>query len=241
MIDQAVAGSFEIPILHLDNHLLVAVKPPNLPSQADRSGDIDMLTALKDYIGRKYDKPGAVYLGLVHRLDRPAGGVMAFARTSKAAARLSAAFAGREVDKRYLAIVQGEMAGPVELSHYLVKDEATGTVHGAEEGETGAKLARLCTKPLACRNQTTLVEVQLFTGRSHQIRVQHLLIGHPLWGDSRYGGGRPGQQLALWAHSLALAHPTLKAQLCFCATPPAVGAWEPYRDVLEECACRTTG
>ena len=100
MIDRIRAGRFEIPVLHEDNHVLVVVKPPNLPSQADRSGDMDLLTVLKEYIGNKYQKPGNVYMGLVHRLDRPVGGVMVFARTSKAAARLSAAFAAHAQDRK---------------------------------------------------------------------------------------------------------------------------------------------
>ena len=109
MIDTIHHNKFEIPILYEDNHLLVAVKPPNLPTQGDSSGDDDLLSILKGYIGNKYQKPGAVYLGLVHRLDRPVGGAMVFARTSKAAARLSKAFAEHAQDKRYLAVLQGRL------------------------------------------------------------------------------------------------------------------------------------
>ena len=232
-VDIARAGTFEIPILYLDNHLLVAVKPPNLPSQADRSGDPDLLSGLKGYVAKKFDKPGDAYLGLLHRLDRPAGGVMAFARTSKAAARLSAQFAGREVEKRYLAVAQGTIDGPAELEHWLFKDPATGDVRQAAEGQPGAKLARLGTRPIAGRGGTTLVEVILHTGRPHQARVQHLLIGHPLWGDSRYGGGRPGEQLALWAYRLSLNHPTTRERLTFAAPPPPDGAWAAYREEIE--------
>jgi 23S rRNA pseudouridine1911/1915/1917 synthase len=159
---------------------------------------------------------------------------MAFARTSKAAARLSSDFAGHDVQKTYLAVVKGELDGPMELENYLLKDPASGDVRGAAPGEPGAKLARLFTRPIAARGGTTLAEVALYTGRPHQIRVQHQLIGHPLWGDARYGGGRPGEQLALWAYALELTHPTKKDRLRFCAPPPPGGAWAAYRTEIEE-------
>ena len=233
MIDRIRAGRFEIGVLYEDNHLLAVVKPPNLPVQADRSGDDDLLSILKRYIGHKYQKPGAVYLGLVHRLDRPVGGAMVFARTSKAAARLSAAFAGHEQDKRYLAVVQGTLSQPLALEDWLVKDGRTGTVRVVPADAPGAKCARLSTKPLAARDGLTLCEVTLYTGRAHQIRVQHAHAGFPLWGDARYGGGRPGQQIALWAASLALEHPTRHEPMRFVAPPPGDGAWRGFGDVIE--------
>ncbi len=219
------AGRFAVEVLYEDNHLLAVVKPPNLPAQADRSGDDDLLSILKRYIGQKYQKPGNVYLGLVHRLDRPVGGVMVFARTSKAASRLSAAFAAHAQDKRYLAVLQGELAGERTLEDWLVKDGATGTVRVVAPDSPGAKQARLATRPLASRDGLTLAEVTLYTGRAHQIRVQHAHAGYPLWGDARYGGGRPGQQIALWAASLRLEHPTRHEPMRFCAAPPHEGAW----------------
>ena len=152
MIDRVQAGRFVIDVLYEDNHLLAVVKPPNLPVQADSSGDDDLLSILKRYIGNKYQKPGAVYLGLVHRLDRPVGGVMVLARTSKAAARLSAAFAAHEQDKRYLAVLQGELAGERELTDYLRKDPE-GMVRTVGKDAPGAKLARLKTTPLCRRGK----------------------------------------------------------------------------------------
>ena len=229
MIDTVRAGRFSIGVLYEDNHLLAVVKPPNLPTQADSSGDDDLLSIMKRYIGNKYQKPGNVYLGLVHRLDRPVGGVMVFARTSKAAARLSAAFAEHAQDKRYLAVLQGELDGERTLEDELVKDPATGTVRVARPGTPGAKRARLSTRPLARREGLTLAEVTLYTGRAHQIRVQHAHAGLPLWGDARYGGGRPGQQIALWAASLALEHPTRHEPLRFACPPPDEGAWRAFR------------
>ena len=238
MIDRVHAGRFVIDVLYEDNHLLAVVKPPNLPVQADRSGDDDLLSIMKGYIGNKYPKPGNVYLGLVHRLDRPVGGVMVLARTSKAAARLSAAFAAHEQDKRYLAVLQGELSGERTLEDALVKDGRTGTVRVVAPGTAGAKAARLRTRPLAKREGLTLTEVTLYTGRAHQIRVQHAHAGFPLWGDARYGGGKPGQQIALWATSLALEHPTRHEPMRFVAPPPESGAWLPFdgeiRKWLEE-------
>ncbi len=227
------AGKYAVPILYLDNHLLGVVKPCNMPVQADDSRDLDLLTALKGYIGEKFQKPGAVYLGLVHRLDRPVGGVMVFARTSKAAERLSRDFAGHDLEKRYLAVLQGEMTGARELDDYLVKDGKTGMVRVCSPEEPGAKRARLITTPIAARNGTTLVDVALLTGRAHQIRVQHRQAGFPLWGDARYGDGRPGQQIALWAYRLTVTHPTLKTPVALCALPPDEGAWRLYRAEME--------
>ena len=228
MIDRVRTGRFDIGVLYEDNHLLAVVKPPNLPVQADSSGDDDLLSIMKGYIGNKYQKPGNVYLGLVHRLDRPVGGVMVLARTSKAAARLSAAFAAHEQDKRYLAVLQGTMTGERTLEDALLKDGRTGTVRVVSPDAPGAKKAWLRTRPLAAREGLTLSEVTLYTGRAHQIRVQHAHAGFPLWGDARYGGGRPGQQIALWAASLALEHPTRHEIMRFSAPPPEDGAWRTF-------------
>ena len=227
------AGAFAIPVLYEDNHLLVVEKPANLPSQADSSGDPDLLSILKDYIGKKYSKPGAVYLGLVHRLDRPVGGVMVFARTSKAAARLSEAFRIHAQDRRYLAVVEGAFDAPLELTDYLLKDSRTGMVRVAGAGTPGAKEARLISRPLAAREGLTLTDVRLFTGRAHQIRVQHAHAGHPLWGDMRYGHGEAGRQIALWAYRLVLEHPTRHEKLCFSSRPPRSGAWKLYEREID--------
>ena len=227
MLDTIRSGRFAIGVLYEDNHLLVVVKPPNLPVQADSSRDEDLLNILKGYIGHKYQKPGNVYMGLVHRLDRPVGGVMVFARTGKAAARLSRDFAAHAQDKRYLAVLQGELTGPRTLEDWLRKD-GDGIVRVVPADAPGAKSARLLTTPLARREGLTLAEVRLYTGRAHQIRVQHAHAGLPLWGDARYGGGKPGQQIALWAWSLSFKHPTRDEQLRFTCPPPEAGAWRLF-------------
>lgn len=235
------AGAFRIPVLYEDNHLLVVVKPANLPSQADSSGDDDLLSILKRYIGEKYQKPGAVYLGLVHRLDRPVGGVMVFARTSKAAARLSETFRTHEQDRHYFAVVEGKITEDMTLSDYLLKDGKTGMVRVVGKDTSGAKAASLITHPIACKNDLTLTDVQLFTGRSHQIRVQHAHAGHPLWGDMRYGHGVAGRQIALWAWRLTLTHPTRREEMQFIAPPPMNGAWRTFEaeihSKIEENTC----
>jgi len=228
VIDTVRAGKFEIPVLYEDNHLLVVVKPPNMVVQADDTGDLDLLTALKQYIGEKYQKPGAVYMGLVHRLDRPVGGVMVFARTSKAASRLSEQFAAHHAGKIYLAVAQGIIDGEKRLTDYLKKDAKTGMVRAVGRDVPGAKQAILTTTPLAQAGGNTLVRVQLETGRAHQIRVQHQNMGHPLWGDARYGGGKPGQQITLWAYRLTLTHPTQKTEMTFTCLPPEKGAWQDF-------------
>lgn len=206
-------------ILFEDNHLLIAVKQPGVPSQADSSGDADMLTLLKQYVKEKYQKPGDAWLGLVHRLDRPAGGVMAFARTSKAASRLSEQIRGEGFRKEYLCICQGAPAGG-RLEHWLTKDERTNNVTANLTEVKGAQWAALEYEPLKTVDGLTLCRVELITGRSHQIRVQFRAMGHPLWGDQRYNpGAHPGQWLALWSRMVEFEHPTKKERLRFECLP----------------------
>ena len=209
-----------VGIVYEDNHLLVVVKPPNMPTQADASGDPDLHGTMKRYIAEKYQKPGAVYLGLVHRLDRPVGGLVVLARTSKAADRLSRQVRDKTLARQYVAAVRGTPEEEAELQDWLLKDAATNTVRAVPEGTPGAKDARLRFARVGSADGLTLVRVKLFTGRSHQIRVQLAHHGIPIWGDARYGGGRPGQQIALWGAHLGLVHPTLKTPMHFDALPP---------------------
>ncbi len=224
----------EIGILYEDNHLLVAVKPPNLPSQGDKSGDPDMLSLLKEYLVKSNNKPGDAYLGLVHRLDRPVGGVMVFAKTSKAAGRLSEQFRLHTAKKQYLAVLEGELSEARTLENSLL-DRQGQNVRVVPGGTNGSKQARLTTYPLAAKDYLTLVRVELDTGRKHQIRVQHAHIGLPLYGDMRYGHGRRGETVALWAFRLTLTHPTLKTEMTFTCPPPVKGVWGKFeKEILIE-------
>lgn len=240
-------------ILHEDNHLLVAVKPAGLLSQSDDSGTEDVLSMLKAYIKVEYSKPGDVFLGLVHRLDRNAGGVMVFARTSKAAARLSEQIRERAFNKEYLAVVEGGVkVKEGELVDWILKDEQTNTSQIVRAGTNGAKEAKLKYSVLAISPQTSaqsstysLVHVELLTGRSHQIRAQFANAGYPLWGDSKYGAksirqnsSDPSQdRLGLWAHSLGFQHPTLKTELKFVELPDTwVEPWSYFAADLAKIA-----
>jgi 23S rRNA pseudouridine1911/1915/1917 synthase len=214
----------KVRLIFEDNHLLVAEKPVNLLSQPDRTGDPDMLSLLKEDIKKRHDKPGNVYLGLVHRLDRPVGGVMVFARTSKAAARLSAQLRDGTFLKNYLAVVRGKLSPAAgRLSHFLVKDNAVNRVFSAEDGSEALLDYRL----LESSQGLSLVSIRLLTGRSHQIRVQMSLAGCPLYGDQKYGSkvNKHGEQLALWAVGLTFTHPVTKELLAFNSTPPAIYPW----------------
>lgn len=210
-----------VEIVYEDNHVLVAVKPHNIPSQGDSSGDTDMLGILKAYIKQKYDKPGNVYLGLVHRLDRPAGGLMLFARTSKAAARLAEAIRRHGIEKWYLCRCEGAPgAESGEMSDYLIKDTRTNMTRVARAGEPGAKEALLRYSMTGYKDGISQCEVELITGRPHQIRVQFASRGLPLVGDARYGSGR--RQLELWALRLVFVHPVTKKRMEFVRLP----GWE---------------
>lgn len=165
----------DLKVIYEDNHIIVVEKPVNVPSQQDKTNDIDMLTIIKQYLKEKYNKLGNVYLGLIHRLDRPVGGVMVFAKTSKAAARLSEQVRNKEFKKKYLAIVDGKMEnGSGVLEDYLLKNERTNTSKVVEEGTKNAKYANLEYEVIAYNEETdlSLVKVTLHTGRHHQIRLQ---------------------------------------------------------------------
>ena len=221
-----------VGVVYEDNHLLVVVKPPNMPTQADASGDPDLHTTMKQYIAEKYQKPGAVYLGLVHRLDRPVGGLVVLARTSKAADRLSEQVRKKTLARQYVAAVRGNAKASVELCDYLLKDEKTNTVRVVSANTPGAKDAKLVYQKAGEGGELSLLRVKLFTGRSHQIRVQLSHSGCPIWGDARYGNGRPGEQIALWGAHLGMVHPTKKEEMHFTVLPPRDKA--PWRGFDEE-------
>lgn len=225
-----------ISILYEDNHLLVVEKPVNIPSQQDDTNDPDMLTLLKSDIKQRFNKPGEAFLGLVHRLDRPVGGVMVFARTSKAASRLSEQIRKHQFKKEYLAIVHGivkENEGSME--HYLLKDSTSNIVKAVEEDCEGAKYALLNYELLETSNGFSLLRIQLHTGRSHQIRVQFSESGHPLYGDQKYGAhlNKVGMQIALWSSQIELTHPTLGTIMTFKSMTPKEKPWDWFKTALE--------
>lgn len=209
-----------LKVLYEDNHIIVVIKPYNIPSQSDKTNDIDMLSLVKEYIKEKYQKPGNVYVGLVHRLDRPVGGIMVFAKTSKAASRLSESIRNKSFSKTYLAVVNGkfEKQNGV-LEDYLWKDEALNMSKVVSKDKKNAKLARLTYEVLAEKNDLSLVKINLETGRHHQIRVQFSNAGHSLYGDQKYGKGPMGKQIALWAYRLEFKHPVKDEIMKFEALP----------------------
>lgn len=218
-------------IVYEDNHLLIAVKPPNQLTQGDSTGDLALLDELKGYVKQKYQKPGEVYLGLVHRLDRPVGGLVAFARTSKAASRLSEQLRTHTMHRDYLAVVeQGETLPDEGTLHDWLQKTDNG-VRAASSGAEGAQEARLHYRVLERQGHTALLQVTLETGRKHQIRVQLSHTGHPIVNDMRYGQGVKGESIALWGAGLTLTHPTQKMTMTFTSLPRG-SAFEPYRQVM---------
>ena len=204
----------KINIIYEDNHILVVEKPINIPVQEDSTKDIDLLTILKKYLKEKYNKPGNVYLGLVHRLDRPVGGVMVFAKTSKAASRLSKSITTNDFHKIYYAVVNGNLKKEDKLVDYLKKDPKNNMsyVTNSKEG----KLSILTYNLVAKKDNLNLVKINLLTGRSHQIRVQFASRNNPLVGDQKYNTKeKSNTQIALFAQSITFPHPTTKELLTY--------------------------
>ncbi len=230
-----------LKILYEDNHIIVVIKEPGIPVQADKTGDEDMLTIVKKYIKEKYNKPGNVYLGLVHRLDRMVGGVMVFAKTSKAASRISKYIREKNVKKRYLAVVNGILPvsdKKVRLENYLVKNERLNMSRVVDKNTKGAKEAILeykVVKNIKYNNKDySLVDIDLLTGRHHQIRVQFANILHPLYGDIKYGNkvNKVGQNLALFSYYLSFFHPTKDEYLEFEFKPNMLEKRDKIWDVI---------
>jgi len=220
-------------ILYLDNHLVVAVKPPGILSQADGSMSPDMLSLLKEEIRLRFAKPGQVFLGLVHRLDQPVGGVMVFARTSKAASRLSRQIRERTVIKDYLAVVSGRPEPERgTLADTLVKDRSRNLVQVAKPGDGKEAWLNYCRIASLDSPTRSLLAIRLGTGRAHQIRVQLSSRQWPLLGDRKYGPKTPDlprlDNLALFACGIGLKHPTRQEPLYFSALPPREAPWTDF-------------
>ena len=207
----------KLNVLYEDNHIIVVVKPVNILSQADNTKDLDMLTIIKEYIKEKYHKPGNVYLGLVHRLDRVVGGIMVFAKTSKAAGRLSDLIRTNNFHKEYLAVCHGKVKDSDTFIDYLKKESDFSTVISDDKN---GKFSELSYELLEYNTQEdlSLVKVHLKTGRHHQIRVQFASRGYPVYGDSRYGK-KESDRIGLFAYRLSFVHPVKKEVMAFCVEP----------------------
>lgn len=212
-------------VIYEDNHVIVVNKPQGIPSQADKTGDMDMLTMVKEYLKEKYNKPGNVYCGLVHRLDRATAGLMIFAKTSKAASRLSEYIRNGDFKKEYVAVVckKLEIGKNENLEDYLVKDERNNISKVVPKGTKGAKIAKLEYTVIGNIEEYSYIRIKLYTGRHHQIRVQMANIGCPLYGDIKYGGKKG--KLALFACHLKTIHPTRDEILEFELLPNKENIW----------------
>ena len=215
----------KVNVIYEDNHIIVVEKPRNVLVQADNTKDLDLLAMVKKYLKEKYNKPGNVYLGLVHRLDRPVGGIMILAKTSKAAGRLSDSIRRHNFQKTYLAVLCGKISGAGVLEDYLKKDEKTNITQVSPDG----KYAKLEYEALDCKENLTLIKINLVTGRSHQIRVQFASRNLPLWGDQKYNKKAVvGEQIALWAYKIKFEHPVSKEILEFKLNPKGEYPWNIF-------------
>jgi len=224
-------------VIYEDNHLLIVNKAPGILVQGDRTGDVTLLEVLKEYVKEKYNKPGEVFLGLVHRLDRPVSGLVVFARTSKALERMNEIFRKRLVQKTYWAVVRRkppENAG--KLVHWLVKNEQKNVVTAHEDEVPGSQRAELTYRVLGKINEHYLLEVSPLTGRPHQIRVQLASMGCPIRGDVKYGYDRavPDKKIYLHARRLYFVHPVKKEPLLCRAALPPDPFWEEFLALDDE-------
>ena len=216
-------------VLYEDNHIIAVNKTCNEIVQGDKTGDTPLSETVKAYIKEKYNKPGEVFLGVTHRLDRPTSGVVLFARTSKALARLNAMFQTHDqIKKTYWAIVQGAPKQPeARLENWLVRNEPQNKTYIAKQGAKDAKQAILSYKTLVRGDNYTLLEVNLETGRHHQIRCQLASIGCPIKGDLKYGAKRsnPDGGICLHARQIEFIHPVSKQNICITAPIPDDSLW----------------
>ena len=217
----------KLNVLYEDTHVIVVEKPFNVLSQGDATGDLDLLSMVKQYVKVKYNKPGNVYIGLVHRLDRPVGGIMVFARSSKAASRLNKQFQEHSITKKYLAIVRGKVKEKDTFTDKLLKLENGNTIVSDKGKESILDYELLeYNKEI----DASLVSIDLKTGRHHQIRVQFASRCHSLVGDQRYGV-QDNTQLCLYAYNLVFTHPTTKEKLTFVKYPENIGMWKYFKSL----------
>lgn len=220
-----------IDVLHEDNHLLIVNKPIGVLVQGDSTGDEPLVEIGKKYIKQQYQKPGAVFLGVVHRLDRPVSGVVVFARTSKSLARMNAQFRDKKTKKTYWAVVNNApQAKSGRLVHWLVKDEKKNKTTAYSKENVQGKRAELDYKVIGHQGPYYLLQVNPITGRGHQIRVQLSSMGCPIVGDVKYGSSAPNEDLSICLHAkmLEFIHPVTKELLCIEADSPETGAWNLF-------------
>lgn len=226
----------KLQIIYEDNHLIVVNKLPSQIVQGDKTGDETLPDLIKAYLKKKYNKPGNVFCGVVHRLDRPTSGVVVFARTSKALSRLSQQFKERNTQKIYWAVVESKPTQEeAALSNYLLKNEKQNKSYVVGTEVKNAKLAELSYRLLASSDRYHLLEVTLFTGRHHQIRCQLAHIGCYIKGDLKYGAKRPNKDgsIHLHARSLSIQHPTTKEDLHFIAPVPQEVVWLFFQENMK--------
>ncbi len=222
--------------IYEDNHLLVVNKPVNWLVQGDKTGDPTLIDWSKDYIKKKYKKPGNVFLNPAHRLDRPVSGLVIFARTSKALTRLTALFRDQLIQKTYVAVVKSK---PQELNgsliHWLVKDKTKNVTKAFNRNKGSGKKSILTYQTLVCEGEHSLLSIKPETGRPHQIRVQLAKILCPIQGDLKYGYTMPNtdKSICLHAFKIELEHPIIKEKISFCATPQGV-YWKHHLSVINE-------
>lgn len=226
-----MTGISEADVIYEDNHLLIVHKPPGVPVQSDEEGVLSLEEMAKEYIKEKYGKPGAVYLGVVHRIDQPVTGLVVLAKTSKAAARMSELFRDRKVQKTYLAIVERQPpALEGTLHHYIWKDQSVNRSYCYDKEKKGSKLAELHYKLLQEVNQSILLEINPVTGRPHQIRAQLSAIGCPIVGDTKYGSKFPlnDRSICLLARRLEFMHPVKKTKMEVMSLAPKNKFWQKF-------------
>lgn len=225
-----------LSVLYEDNHIIAVNKSASDLVQGDKTGDETLADKVKSYIKKKYNKPGDVYLGVVHRLDRPVSGVVIYARTSKAASRLSKLFKDKEIKKTYWAIVKDKPNNEEgHLEHFLLKHDGKNKSYASEKQKLGSKKAILNYKLIAGLNHYYLLEVDLETGRHHQIRCQLSKIGSPIKGDLKYGFSRSNEDggISLHARKIEFIHPIKKENLSIIAPPPKDVLWNEFLNTLK--------
>jgi Pseudouridylate synthases, 23S RNA-specific len=222
-------------VLYEDNHLLIINKLPSEIVQGDKTGDICLLEEVKAYIKEKYNKPGNVFAGLVHRIDRPVSGAVVFAKTSKALSRMTGKIKERDFHKTYLALVKNHPPKEADiLENYLVKNEKQNKSYVTSPSTSGAKLAKLSYHVIGKSDNYYLVEIELYTGRHHQIRVQLSSIGCPIKGDLKYGYPRSNHDasISLHAYKISFEHPIQKTLIEVIAPLPKTSPWNAFEDLV---------